>query len=182
MKFQIQHLKEASSTNTLVRQFADEGAKEGLVLVADYQTQGRGKPGRQWISPPGKNLLFSLLLRPPVPPSKAPLLTQIACRSVAKVLKNSLGIDSTFKRPNDILVQGKKICGVLVETASGSNGKLQSVVVGIGLNVNADSTALSPEAISIKEIKGQIVDRQKLLDEILFQLKNDIQVLYANPA
>src|SRR3989338_8343996 len=109
LKFKIRHYPEVDSTNTLAKEFASQQAKEGLVFTADYQTAGRGKPGNQWISPKGKNLLFSVLLRPPVTPARAPHLTQIACRSVSKVLQMH-GIESTFKRPNDVMVNGRKIC------------------------------------------------------------------------
>jgi biotin-[acetyl-CoA-carboxylase] ligase BirA-like protein len=139
--FTIRHFKELRSTNTHLQKLAAEGAEEGLVIVADYQTEGRGKPGRQWISPAGKNLLFSVLLRPPISQAEAPMITQIACRSVAAILKNEFGLDPAFKRPNDILINGKKICGVLTESSS-SLTQLKSVIIGIGLNVNATADEL----------------------------------------
>ena len=182
MKFQIKRYKEISSTNNLAKEYAAKNLGEGLVITADYQTEGRGKPGRKWISPPGKNLLFSLLLRPPMPPHRAPLLTHIACRSVADVLKRKYGLASTFKRPNDILVRGKKICGVLVEASSGSNGRLESAVIGIGLNVNAQIGDLPDGATSMKEIQGKIFDRRKILRDLLAQLKKDLKRAYAHPA
>ena len=181
MKFQLQYFKELPSTNTLALELAGKGAGEGLVIIADHQTNGRGKPGRKWISPAGKDLLFSVLLRPRVPPHRAPLLTQIACRAVAKVLKGCK-ITSTFKRPNDILVQGKKICGVLVEASSGSKGKLESAVVGIGLNVNASLKELVPQATSMKEITGREYSRQNLLKQILRELRNDLKEFYGYPS
>lgn len=180
MKFQIKRFSEVSSTNTLAREFAEKKFKEGLVLVADYQTEGRGKPGRKWVSPPGKNLLFSVLIRPPLAPAAAPMLTQIACRSVAKVLKKDLGIDSAFKRPNDILVRGKKICGVLVESVSNTR-KIESVVIGIGLNVNAAAAELVEGAVSLKEIKGKEIDRGRLLESLLARLKDDLREIYDPP-
>ena len=182
LRFSIQRFRKASSTNTMACRRASEGASEGLVLVADYQTEGRGKPGRKWISPSGKNLLFSLLLRPPIMARQAPLLTQVACRSVASVLRRKYGIASTFKRPNDILVHGKKICGILVESSSRPSGRLESAVIGIGLNVNAGFRELIPDAISMKALKNREYNRQKLLKEMLTQLKRDLKGLYARPA
>ncbi len=178
MQFNIQHFKELPSTNTLALELASKQAEEGLVIVADYQTQGRGKPGRKWVSPPGKNLLFSLLLRPPLPPHRAPILTQITCRSVAKVLHQKYGISSHFKRPNDILVKNRKICGVLVESSSSSKGKLDYAVIGVGLNVNAKASELVPEATSIKEVTEKEVKKENLLNEILTQLESDLKALY----
>lgn len=173
--FRIQRLKQTSSTNTLAREAALKGAKEGLVIVADYQTNGRGKPGRKWISPAGKNLLFSVLVRPSVPASKIPLITQITCRSVAKSLKNSCGVISKFKRPNDIMVHGKKICGVLVEASSGSSGKVDHVVIGIGLNVNASEDEVPAEGTSILCITDKKQNRSKLLASILRHLSKDLE-------
>jgi BirA family biotin operon repressor/biotin-[acetyl-CoA-carboxylase] ligase len=182
MQFQIQSFKELSSTNSLALDYAAKGASEGLVIVADYQTNGRGKPGRKWVSPRGKNLLFSILLRPPISPSKAPSITQIACRSVAKVLKCQYEIPCTFKRPNDVLVKGKKVCGILAESSSRSNGDLEAVVVGIGLNVNAGLEELVPEATSLKELTAREYSREKLLRKILAQLKLDLKGLYGHSA
>lgn len=176
--FRIKHFKELASTNSYLLKLPLKKTREGLVVTADYQTGGRGKPGRQWISPAGKNLLFSLLIKPPIAPSKAPILTQTACRCVAEVLKQH-GIESRFKRPNDILVDGKKICGTLIETGT-SGSKLDYVIVGIGLNVNASPEDLQGQAISMKEIAGRTFDRKALLKEILRQFEKDLEPFYAS--
>lgn len=175
--YEIKRFDKLESTNTLAHQMAEEGAAEGLVITADFQTGGRGKPGRTWTAPAGKNLLFSVLLRPPVTPAHAPIITQIACRSVAKVL-NKHGIASAFKRPNDVMVNGKKICGVLTESAT-KDYKIESLVIGIGLNVNAEGREMVPEAISMKEAAGKSFDREEILKELLAELKNDVRELYA---
>ena len=179
MLFRIFSFSEVTSTNLLALDLAAKGQPEGLVIVADYQTSGRGKPGRKWISPAGKNLLFSLLLKPSITPDRAPLITQIACRSVASVLNRQYKILSTFKRPNDIMVNGKKICGILTEAQSSSSGQLESVVIGFGLNVNSPVEELIPEATSLKELTQKEHCRETLLKEILEQLKTDIQEIYA---
>lgn len=182
MKFKIRRYDRVSSTNSVLLKEAAEGAPEGLVIVTDYQTRGRGKPGRKWVSPPRKNLLFSLLLRPPITPSRAPLITQIACRSVARVLKKDYHIASTLKRPNDVMVKGKKICGVLVEASSHSNGQLESVVIGVGLNVNSRKKELVENATSMKEITQKNYGKAKLLESLLGALAEDLEPLYAYPA
>ncbi len=176
--FQIRHIPEVSSTNTAVLEEAKQGAKEGLVVHADFQTGGRGKPGNVWVSPRGKNLLCSILLRPPLRPDQAPFLTQIACRAVAKVLKEKYDIDSVFKRPNDIMVGSKKICGTLVESLSSQN-KLEAVVIGIGLNVNAVASELPKEAVSMTMITGKTYSREAILDDILGELLDKVEELYA---
>ncbi len=173
MKFHIFYFKELESTNTTAVEYAAQGFPEGTVITADYQSRGRGKPGRRWASPPGKNLLFSVLLRPAAPAHRIPLLTQIACRSVAKILKNKYNIASRFKRPNDILVRNKKICGVLVESSSRA-WAVEYVIIGIGLNVNAGAKELLSRAISMCAIAKKEINRKKLLKEILLQLKADL--------
>lgn len=157
---------------------AEAGAPEGLVVTAGYQTQGRGKPGNFWASPAGKNLLVSLLIRPAIQANEAPLLTQLACRSVAQVLKK-YGIQAAFKRPNDLLVGGKKICGILVESSAKLNGSLYYAVIGIGLNVNAQGPELLETATSIKEQLGEDASLELLLNQLLHQLDNDLKALYA---
>ncbi len=177
IRFQIEKHGEVSSTNTVALEAARQGAREGLVITADYQTAGRGKPGRQWLSPAGKNLLCSILLRPPLSPAQAPMLTQVACRAVAKVLKEKYDIASEFKRPNDVMVGSKKICGILVEAFS-SPLKLEAVVIGIGLNVNAEGPELLEEAISMKIITGKTYPREEILASILEELSSRTEEIY----
>ncbi|HTL48778.1 MAG TPA: biotin--[acetyl-CoA-carboxylase] ligase [Verrucomicrobiae bacterium] len=181
-EFTLEHYPELDSTNSLALDYARKGKPEGLVISADHQTAGRGKPGNDWLSPAGKNLLFSLLIRPPITAAQAPMITQLACRSVAKVLKDACGIDSEFKRPNDILVKGRKICGILTESMSQASGSLEAVVIGIGLNVNALTQELLATATSIVEETGKTQDLEALKIKILEQMKNDLQVLYAHSA
>lgn len=169
IQFKIQQIPETSSTNTVVLEEAKKGAAEGLVISADYQTEGRGKPGSSWISPKAKNLLASILLRPPLPPAQAPFLTQIACRAVAKVLKEKYDIESEFKKPNDVMIGSKKICGILVEAVT-SASKLEAVVIGIGLNVNATPKELPPEGISMTMLTGRVYSRVKVLAHVLDEL------------
>jgi BirA family biotin operon repressor/biotin-[acetyl-CoA-carboxylase] ligase len=177
IQFQIEKLAEVTSTNTLLLERAKNGAPEGLVLTAQRQTAGRGKPGRQWISPFGKNLLCSILLRPPISQAQAPMLTQIACRAVAKVLKEKYDIASEFKRPNDVMVGSKKICGTLVEALS-SPSKLEAVVIGIGLNVNAETSELPEEGVSMKFLSGSSYSLAKVLDHILNELAHKVNEFY----
>lgn len=178
LQFQIEHHKEVPSTNTLLLSYAREGRPEGLVVTADFQTEGRGKPGRVWISPEGKDLLFSVLLRPAIPVNQAPMLTQIACRSVASALRQQCSLEPEFKRPNDLLIGGKKICGILTEAMSDPAG-LHAVVIGIGLNVNSAHEELLPTATSLLIETGKSQDREALLTAILNQLREDIKSLYA---
>lgn len=181
-RFKIHNFKELPSTNSYAIKRAGQGGLEGEVFVARFQTSGRGQFERKWVSAPGENLLFSILLRPSVSPQAAPLVTQIVCRSVANVLKESYGIDSKIKRPNDILVNGKKICGILVESSSRNSKAIDYLVIGIGLNVNQAPGGVSPAAIAIKELTGKRVGVKKVLKEILEQLKTDLKGYYASPS
>lgn len=178
LQFQIEHHEEVPSTNSLLLNYAREGRPEGLVITADFQTEGRGKPGRTWLSPAGKNLLFSVLVRPAIPVNQAPMLTQIACRSVAKVLTDLCGLKPEFKRPNDLLIGGKKICGILTEALS-STSDLEAVVIGAGLNVNSTAEELLPTATSIFIETRNTQNRDQLLRAILNQLREDMKSLYA---
>ena len=180
MRFQIQHHPEVTSTNTLAKEAAEQGAGEGLVIWADHQTKGRGKLTNQWLSSRGKNLLFSLLTRPPIDSAHAPMLTQIACRSVANVLGTEYAIESHFKYPNDILVHGKKICGILVESSAKPSQVLEYAVIGIGLNVHDAPKELKDKAVAMKEITGKEFDLTLLLNQVLAQLDKDLAGLYAH--
>ncbi|HNX68242.1 MAG TPA: biotin--[acetyl-CoA-carboxylase] ligase [Candidatus Omnitrophota bacterium] len=175
--FQIRYIPEVTSTNTVALEEATQGAAEGLVILTDHQTSGRGKPGNDWFSPRGKNLLFSVLIRPPLRTDQAPLLTQIACRAVAKVLKEKYAIGSEFKRPNDVMVGNKKICGTLVEALS-TGTELEAAVIGIGLNVNAEAPELIPTAISMKMITGKTYPLEEILEGILDELNDKLREWY----
>jgi BirA family transcriptional regulator, biotin operon repressor / biotin---[acetyl-CoA-carboxylase] ligase len=179
IQFKIHRIAEVSSTNTVALEAAKEDAPEGLVIIADYQTAGRGKPGRWWLSPRGKNLLCSVLLRPPLSPAQAPILTQTACRAIAKVLKEKYDIASEFKRPNDVMVGSQKICGILVEAVS-SQSKLEAVVIGIGLNVNAEISELPPGGISMKNLKNIEYSTDEILEHILFEVGHKYDDLCRN--
>lgn len=182
MKFFIEYHESLASTNSLALDYLRQGRPEGTVIVAEFQTQGRGKPGRKWVSPPGENLLMTVLLKPPVRAHQAPLVTQIACQAVAEVLKSCCGLDPCHKRPNDLLVNGKKISGILVEASSTAGGVVEGIAVGIGLNVNAKARDLIPGATSIFEATGNIRDKKELLEKILEQISKGLKPLYDRPA
>ncbi|MCB9799233.1 MAG: biotin--[acetyl-CoA-carboxylase] ligase [Candidatus Omnitrophica bacterium] len=179
MEFLIQHYPELESTNTLALELASQGEPAGLVITTDYQTGGRGKPGRTWESTVGKNLLFSILLRPAISINKAPMITQITCRAIAKVLEHDYQIKTSFKNPNDLMIGEKKICGTLVESSSsiGGTAQLEYVVIGVGLNVNAESVELPKIGTSMKNETGRLHDRNRILQQILAQLAADLTTL-----
>jgi BirA family biotin operon repressor/biotin-[acetyl-CoA-carboxylase] ligase len=155
-----------TSTMDMAFQMGMKGAVEGTIVCAEGQTQGKGRLGRRWHSPKGKGIYMSVLLRPPLPPAKAAQLTLLAavavCEAIRKVSRVAVGI----KWPNDILVNNRKLAGILTEL-SAETDRVRFVVVGIGVNVNTPLSALPPHATSLKEEISQKVSRVELLQEIL---------------
>jgi BirA family transcriptional regulator, biotin operon repressor / biotin---[acetyl-CoA-carboxylase] ligase len=159
------------STSRTLRELAQEGEPEGTVVVAEEQRAGRGRLGRGWASPKG-GLWFSVLLRPPAAPAEAPVLSLMAGAAVADALRKGLGLEARLKWPNDVLVSGKKLCGILAE--SRSDARLEYVILGIGINANFLVSALPEElrrsAVTVREVLRHPVDRMALLRDILREL------------
>jgi BirA family transcriptional regulator, biotin operon repressor / biotin---[acetyl-CoA-carboxylase] ligase len=158
------------STNDLAARRAREGASEGLIVVADTQSAGRGRLGRSWHSPPEENLYFSLLLRPERPAAELPPLTLLTGVVLARVL-SMLGVAPRLKWPNDVVVEqaGKprKLVGILTEMAT-ERDRIKHVVVGVGVNVNATRfpEELAERATSLRLLTGASQDRGALLAAI----------------
>ncbi len=126
---------ETDSTNTQAKRLAEEGAPEGTLVVAESQTNGKGRRGRSWVSPPGEGLWFSLVLRPKVLPSLAPMLTLAAALAVSAGIEDVCGLSARIKWPNDIVLSGRKAAGILTEL-SAETTEIHYVVIGVGVNVN----------------------------------------------
>ncbi len=165
----IKYFKETESTNIIAREMA-KSVEEGTVVIAESQTGGRGRLGRKWLSPQG-GLWLSIILKPRMQPLYAPRITLLAGVAVAKVIR-SLGVEAKIKWPNDILINGKKVCGILTEIGAEID-LIDYIVVGIGIDANVD-IELFPEEIrenstSLKKELGKEIDRvalvQKLLEE-----------------
>jgi len=156
------------STNACAKTLAEAGTAEGTVVVADFQTAGRGRLGRAWLSEPGTNLLFSVVLRPTLKKESAAILTFYSAVFIARALESICGHSIECKWPNDILLNGKKCCGILLEN-SFVQDRFDFSVIGIGINVNQ---AVFPEDLAnratslMKELQHK-VDRTKLLQELL---------------
>jgi BirA family transcriptional regulator, biotin operon repressor / biotin---[acetyl-CoA-carboxylase] ligase len=142
---------------------------EGAVALTEEQTEGRGRLGRRWLSPPGVSLLFSVLLVPPVETARLPELTVVAGNACAAAIEHVTGLEPEIKLPNDVLIGGRKTAGILAEARDGR------VVLGIGVNVNVTAPDLpqgiDPPATSLVLETGSEVDRVELLVEILDQLE-----------
>jgi BirA family biotin operon repressor/biotin-[acetyl-CoA-carboxylase] ligase len=157
------------STNTLAKRRASEGAPEGLLVIADEQTAGRGRLGRTWWAPAGSALLTSLLFRPVLPPDQAQQLTMLCALAAADAVRDTTALAVDLKWPNDLLIQGCKLAGILTESVFKAD-HLDFVVVGLGLNVNTDFVQAPPliaPATSLRLELGHPVDRLALLSAYL---------------
>jgi BirA family biotin operon repressor/biotin-[acetyl-CoA-carboxylase] ligase len=158
------------STNTRALELAGKGAAHATVVCADAQTAGRGRMGRKWESPPCLNLYLSLLLRPPVDPSLAPQLTLVAAIALAAAVEDVSALPSRLKWPNDLYLEGRKAAGILAEMSADPD-RLRHVVIGLGLNVNAEASAFPVElratATSLKILSGRTFRRVEVLARFL---------------
>ncbi|MFZ5915793.1 MAG: biotin--[acetyl-CoA-carboxylase] ligase [Chloroflexota bacterium] len=164
------------STNDEARQLAEAGAPEGALVIADFQSAGRGRLARQWWSPPGSSLLMSLLFRPAfLAPHQAQRLTMITSLALCDAIAQVTGLSAAVKWPNDVLMQGKKVCGLLAELGV-VGSRLDYVVLGMGINVNvdfaaADAPALMAAATSLKIETDREVSRLALLTALLRRIE-----------
>jgi BirA family biotin operon repressor/biotin-[acetyl-CoA-carboxylase] ligase len=157
----VHWFEEIGSTNDRARELADEGAEHGEVVVAETQTAGRGRRGRSWASPPRRNLYFSVVLRPDLPPARAPELTLVGSLAICDALRQA-GVHAGIKWPNDVLASEKKIAGILTELAADPD-RVEWVVLGAGVNVNARREDFPEElrdvATSVLLERGQAAPR-----------------------
>ncbi|MBR5181726.1 MAG: biotin--[Clostridiales bacterium] len=159
------------STNNVLKDLASKGAKSGTVVIADHQSGGKGRRGRSFTSPSGLGIYFSYLFKPESGFEKISDLTSWTAVAVADAIKNAYGLDSQIKWVNDLLMNRKKICGILTEvTVEGESGFIDTCIIGIGINVNETSfpAELSEIATSISiENGGKVFERAKLASEII---------------
>jgi BirA family transcriptional regulator, biotin operon repressor / biotin---[acetyl-CoA-carboxylase] ligase len=177
---EIHVFQETTSTNDVVARLARGGAKEGAVVFAESQTKGRGRLGRKWISPAGKGLWFTVLLRPDCPPQGATQLTVAAATALARAVTLQTGIVPEIKWPNDILIRRRKIAGILTEMRAELD-RVQEVLLGIGMDVNMEASDfpdnLRRTATSLRIETGQKVNRAELAVVILRELDRDYQMV-----
>lgn len=147
---------------------AAHGAREGTTVVADFQSSGRGRAGRAWIAPPGSALLHSILLRPNLPLHQLTSLSLLVGDAIVSSLREKYGIEGQIKWPNDVLVNGRKISGVLIQTRAQGDGK--AVLVGAGINVNVSPEDLPPGATSLLAELGTPTERDVVMRSFLAAL------------
>lgn len=175
---ELRWVDETGSTNRDLAEFARDGGQAGVVLVADYQSAGRGRLDRDWVSPPGESLLVSVLLRPVLVADESALLTAAMAVSAAEACSLVAPLNPGIKWPNDLVVvagdryHGRKLGGVLAEGVV-EDGRVSTVAVGLGLNVNwsgESAPELAEVAVGLNQVLGHEVDREAILVELLRRL------------
>lgn len=167
----LYYFEETGSTNIDAKRYAGEGAPHGTIVIADMQSAGRGRRGRSWNSPAGSAIYMTILLRPEFAPDKASMLTLVMALSVADAITEMTDMSAGIKWPNDIVVNRRKVCGILTEMDVESDD-IQYVVIGVGINVNNNSPEEFPEEIresatSLKIESGHEISRAALLERVL---------------
>src|SRR5580692_10641821 len=169
----IRVFEQTTSTNDVIEKLARDGVKEGVVVFAESQTRGRGRLGRKWISPAHKGLWFSILLRPDLRPQETTQLTVASATALRRAIESETNLKLEIKWPNDILIGGKKVAGILTEL-SAELDRVKHVILGIGIDVNLDAGEFSAElkkiATSLKIEAGETISRAELATAILREL------------
>jgi BirA family biotin operon repressor/biotin-[acetyl-CoA-carboxylase] ligase len=172
----IRVFEETTSTNDVVEKLARDGVNEGVVVFAESQIKGRGRLGRKWISPARKGLWFSVLLRPDLRPQETTQLTVASATALRSAIQTQTGLRPEIKWPNDILICGKKVAGILTEL-SAELDRVKHVILGIGVDVNQTAKDFPPDlrrvATSLRIETGQAIDRAELATEVLRELDRD---------
>lgn len=172
----IRVFQETTSTNDVIEKLARDGVKEGVAVFSESQTRGRGRLGRKWISPARKGLWFSLLLRPKLRPQAVTQLTIVSATALARAIHSAAGLAAEIKWPNDILVRGRKVAGILTEMKAEPDA-VKYVTLGIGVNVNLAASEFPSDlrrtATSLKMEAGEAMERAELAVEILRELDRD---------
>lgn len=171
---EIHHFHRVTSTQEVARELAARGAPAGTVVVAEAQTAGRGRRGRGWVSPPGAGVWLSVILRPDLSPAQVPLLTLAAGVAAVRAIGEAAGVAPGLKWPNDLLIRGRKLGGILAEMAGQPEG-VGYVILGVGINVGVSPDQLPPELVkrttSLRRVAGRELSRVDLCRRLLASLE-----------
>lgn len=169
---QIMHYDMVSSTMDAAMEWGIKGAAEGSLICAEGQYKGRGRLGREWVSAKQKGIYLSLILRPNITPLASPQLTLLSAVAVCGAIRTMTRLDCRIKWPNDLLIDNKKVGGILTEM-NAETDRVKFIVIGIGINVNTPASTLPPKATSLKEQRGEQVSRLDLTRKILQALETE---------
>ena len=168
----IYYFDSLASTMNVAMKLGAEAAPEGTLVLSESQTKGKGRLGREWFSPKYKGIYLSLILKPKISPTEASIFTILAGVSISEAIKETTGLDTHIKWPNDLLVGHKKLGGILTEL-NAEMDEVNFVVIGAGLNVNNDKKSLPEGATSLREHKKEPINRVSLLQEILRKIESN---------
>lgn len=173
--------KKLNSTNDAAYKLAENGIKEGTVIIAEEQERGKGRHGRMWSSPAKDGIYMSLILRPKMAPAEIPQITLITAVSVAKAIRRATGLTASIKWPNDILINNRKVCGILTEMKA-EQDVIDFIIVGIGVNVNTQIRNLPHGATSLRDESkhvggGEHISRIRIVQAILEEFERDYILL-----
>ena len=171
----VHHFHEIGSTMNIARELARKGVKEGTLVIAERQTTGRGRLSREWQSPQG-GIYFTIVLKPRISPVYAPRINLMASVAVAKTIRKLFGLNAELKWPNDVLINGKKVCGILAEMDAETD-TVNFVNVGIGINANSPISQLEHTATSLKEELGREISRKEFLRSLVKEINEQYALL-----
>ena len=175
----IHYFPEIGSTMDAARELAKKGAGEGTIVIAEVQTRGRGRLSREWLSPKG-GIYFTLLLRPRISPAYAPRINLMASVAVAATIRKLFGLNAELKWPNDVLIEGKKLCGILAEMDAEMD-VVNFVNLGIGINANTSIPQFEKTVTSLKHALGKEISRKKFLSALLVEInRRQARLMKAN--
>ncbi len=170
----VHYSESIDSTNNRAYELAEAGEPEGTLVIAESQFHGKGRMGRRWVSPKGGGIYISLILRPDVGTDEIPGITLIAAESIAKVINRITRLSAGIKWPNDIVVNGRKICGILTEIKAQPD-RVDFLILGIGINVNTPPGKIPPGGTSLKNETNLSVNRVGLTRDLLEEFEKDYQ-------
>lgn len=159
------------STNSLAYKLAEDGAPEGVIVIAEEQRKGKGRLGRRWVSHPG-GIYLSCIMKPEIAPGEIQEFTLVSALSVINTLRDTTGLSCLIKWPNDIMLDGKKLCGILTEMKAETD-RIDFVILGIGINANVNSKTLPPTATSLKDALNKRVFRIEIVKALLRNLEKE---------
>ena len=171
----IHHFGELGSTMHVARELAKKGVEEGTIVIAEAQSQGKGRLGREWLSPEG-GIYFTIILRPKLSPMYAPRINLMASVAVAKTIGRLYGLKAQLKWPNDVLIGGKKVCGILAEIDAEID-KVNSINLGVGINANTIISDYEEKATSLRGELGREISRKEFLFSLLREISEQQALL-----
>jgi BirA family biotin operon repressor/biotin-[acetyl-CoA-carboxylase] ligase len=165
----IYYFSEISSTMDAARELAKKGAVEGTIVIAEAQTRGRGRLSREWLSPEG-GIYFTLVLRPRISPAYAPKINLMTSIAVAATIRKLFGLKAELKWPNDVLIEGRKVCGILAEMDAEMD-VVNFVNIGVGINANNSIPQFEKTVTSLKDMLGREISRKEFLGALLMEIE-----------